>query len=156
MTIQTFASGIQTGTASEVFVSSPNIAGQFRMYLDTSNMTTGTYTEVRRYKMVASGGTARVIDVTPIQGFQPVAKQIYDSEIIINDLAETNGSRFSNDSRKQTQRHRNEGGCQRQDWFLAFLAAILQFDWQYLRDAYQCLERYKSCNRWKRHWFSPG
>src|SRR6185369_6451955 len=95
MTIQTFASGIQTGTASEVFVSSPNIAGQFRMYLDTSNMTTGTYTEVRRYKMVASGGTARVIDVTPIQGLQPVDKQIYESEIIFNDLAETNGCRFS-------------------------------------------------------------
>lgn len=94
--ISTYASGISTGTiATEIFLSSPNAAGKFRLYLDLVSMASGDFLEVRRYKMAISGGTSRVIDIGTFQGAQPVDLLVVESEEIWNSFTDTNAVRFS-------------------------------------------------------------
>lgn len=96
MTITTFASGTQsTSVGTEHFVSSPNEAGVFQLVLDLVNLASGDYLEIRDYKMVLTGGTARGHDVQTVADAQPADNLIWKSEPVVNDLAETNGCRFS-------------------------------------------------------------
>lgn len=96
MAVTTFASGTQSTTVTtEHFVSSPNQAGVFQLVLDLVNLASGDYLEIRCYKMTLTGGTARVHDVQTVQDAQPTDAIIWKSEPLVNDLAETNGCRFS-------------------------------------------------------------
>lgn len=94
--ISTYASGITTGTIGvEQFLSSPNVQGKFLLYVDLSNMAAGDYTEIKRWKMVVSGGTSRVIDSQGFQGAPPSGIMIAESTEVWNSLTDTNAVRFS-------------------------------------------------------------
>lgn len=94
--ISTYASGIVTGTiGSEIFISSPNVPGKYRLYLDKTNMAAGDFLEVRRYKTIISGGNPICLDVLTSQGAQFVDTDADESEEVWNDLSVTNAVRFS-------------------------------------------------------------
>lgn len=96
MTVATYATNTQAASiGTEHFLSSPNVAGKFKLILDLSNMLEGDYLEVRRYKMAVTGGTSRVIDVTIFQGAPITDGAIAESAEIWNDLTDTNACRFS-------------------------------------------------------------
>ena len=96
MAVTTFGSGTQSTTVTtEHFLSSPNEAGVFQLVLDLVNLASGDFLEIRCYQMTLTGGTARVADIQTVQGAQPTDGLIWRSEPMVNDLAETNGLRFS-------------------------------------------------------------
>jgi hypothetical protein len=91
-----YASGTQACViATEHFLSSPSVAGKFRLELDTINLAANDVLEVRAYKMVLTGGTQRVVWYTSYQGVQPATEIIKISDEIWNDLVEANAVRFS-------------------------------------------------------------
>lgn len=96
MSIASYANGTQTASiGTEHFLSSPNAAGRFQMWLDLINMAAGDVLEIRAYKMVLTGGTQRVVYADQITGAQPTDSMIYLSQIIPNVLTDSNAVRFS-------------------------------------------------------------
>lgn len=97
MALTAHATGTQTATGggSEDFLSSPNVAGTFQLYVDTVNMVAGDVLELKAYAMVLTGGTARVAYYARFEGAQPTNDLIKVSVPISTELAETNGLRFS-------------------------------------------------------------
>lgn len=97
MTIKNQASGTQTATGGGVedFLTSPNVVGKFRLYIDTVNMVAGDVLEVRVYKMVLTGGTQRVHYFQRYEGAQQTDDLIKASLEIWNDLTDSNAVRFS-------------------------------------------------------------
>lgn len=96
MTVVAFANGSQTATlTTEHFLSSPNVNGRFRLYVDLSNMVKGDYLELRVYKMVLTGGTQRVLDLQTLQDAQPADALIAQFSDVMNELTDTNAVRYS-------------------------------------------------------------
>jgi len=96
MAATAYASGTQTCTVTtEHFLSSPNVAGVYTLNLDTNALAAGDILEVRLYKMVLTGGTARVAYVDAYAGAQPTDDKIKISVPLATGLSETNGLRFS-------------------------------------------------------------
>jgi hypothetical protein len=91
-----YASGTQTCVINtEHFLSSPNVAATFEIKVDTANLDDGDSLTIRIYKMVLTGGTARVQYKQTYLGIQDEDDLIKVSPPIGNDLAETNALRFS-------------------------------------------------------------
>lgn len=97
MAVTLFASNTlsTTGSSTEDFLSSPNVAGVFVVHLDLSDMASGDVIEVRVYKMVRTGGTQRVLFYTMFSGAQPTDALIVVSEPVANTLTDANAVRFS-------------------------------------------------------------
>ena len=96
MAVTLFASGTQTATVTtEHFLSSPNVAGKFVLQIDLVNMAAGDVVELRAYKMVLTGGTARVAYFAQFAGAQPTESLIAISEAISTTLTDATGLRFS-------------------------------------------------------------
>jgi hypothetical protein len=97
MTLSAHATGTQTATGGGVedFLSSPNVAGTFQLYVDTNAMVAGDVLELKVYCMVLTGGTQRVAYYQRYEGAQPTNDLIKVSVPISTELAETNGLRFS-------------------------------------------------------------
>ncbi len=94
--IQAHATGTQTATVTtEHFLSSPNVAGAFMLVVDMINMAANDVVELRAYQMVLTGGTARVVYFMAYYGAQATDEMITVSDIVYNELAETNAVRFS-------------------------------------------------------------
>jgi len=94
--ISTFASGTQTATINtEHFLSSPNVAGKFKLTLDLSNMVAGDYVEIRAYAIAITGGTSRVSWMEAFQGLQSADAVNPQFQDIWNSLTDTNSVRFS-------------------------------------------------------------
>ncbi len=92
-----FADGSQTCVINtEHFVSSPNVAGVFHMEYDLSALAAGDVLEVRVYKKIRAGGTARECHPTQTYyGVQP-AGLVHEMTLpVSNVLAETDAVRFS-------------------------------------------------------------
>jgi hypothetical protein len=90
------ASGTQTATLdTEHFLSSPNVAGTFVLYVDTNAMAAGDILELRVYKMVLTAGTARVVYKATFSGAQSADDLIKASIPISNELTDANAVRFS-------------------------------------------------------------
>lgn len=91
-----YASGTQTATVTtEHFLSSPNIAGAFSFHVDTNTMVAGDVLELRVYRIILTGGTSRVLYLGRFAGAQHADDLIKDSQIVGNDLTDTNSLRFS-------------------------------------------------------------
>lgn len=91
-----YASGTQTATVTtEHFLSSPNVAGVFSFHVDKVNMAAGDVVELRVYRIVLTGGTARVAYLARYSGAQPTDDMIAEGPLIGNDLTDTNSLRFS-------------------------------------------------------------
>lgn len=96
MTVSTFESDTQTASiGTEHFISNPNQAGVFELHIDLVNMAAGDLLEVRIYKMVESGGTARVVYLETFQGAQPADGVVFISVPISNSYTDSNSVRFS-------------------------------------------------------------
>lgn len=95
MTVSSFASGTLSATAggTEDFLSSPNESGVFVLYVDLNNMVDGDAITLKAYKMVLTGGTARVLYSRRYKDAQE--DKIIGSLSVSNDLAESNAVRFS-------------------------------------------------------------
>ena len=101
MAVTAFATGTQTATVTtEHFLSSPNAAGTYQLYVDLVNMVAADVVELRVYKMVLTGGTQRVAYYARFDGAQPTDDLIAISVPISTELTDTNALRFS---LKQTQ-----------------------------------------------------
>lgn len=95
-TISAYASGTQTATVTtEHFLSSPNVAGTFTLYVDAVNMVAGDVVELRVYQMILTGGTQRVVYYGRYDGAQPADDLIKVSTSTGNELTDTNSLRFS-------------------------------------------------------------
>lgn len=91
-----FASNTTTVVVgTENFVSSPNVAGVFQFVVDKSNMVAGDVVELRVYRIVLTGGTARVAYLFRYTDVQPTDDMIAEGPVIGNDLTDTNSLRFS-------------------------------------------------------------
>lgn len=97
MAVTLFASGTQstTGGGTEDFLSSPDEAGVFQVFIDLNDMVDGDVIEFFVYKKVLTGGTARVLYWDRREGAQPDTDKIIASVPVSNDLAESNAVRFS-------------------------------------------------------------
>lgn len=96
MSIVTYASGTQTAViGTEHFLSSPNVAGKFRLLLDLNTLAANDVLEVRAYKIVGAGGQVRVAWVEVFYGAQPTNALVVLSEWMSNVLTDTNAVRFS-------------------------------------------------------------
>jgi hypothetical protein len=96
MAVTLNASGTQAATVTtEHFLASPNVAGTFVLQLDLVNMVAGDVVELRVYKMVLAGGTARVVSFAQFAGPQPTDSLIAISEGIANTLTDATAVRFS-------------------------------------------------------------
>lgn len=97
MAVTAYASGTLSATAggSEDFLTSPNVAGTFVLYVDTVNMIAATVIELRVYKMVLTGGTQRVLFVARYEGVQMTDDLIKASAPVSNELTDSNAVRFS-------------------------------------------------------------
>ena len=84
-----------TGGGTEDFLTSPNVAGSFQLYIDLDDMASGDVIEFRVYTIVLTGGTARVVFVDRREGLQPTDDKILISVPVSTQLTETNGLRFS-------------------------------------------------------------
>lgn len=84
-----------TGSSTEDFLSSPNVAGTFVLTFDSNDMASGDVVEVRAYKMVLTGGTQRVAYYMRYEGLQATDDKIKISVPISNELTDTNAVRFS-------------------------------------------------------------
>lgn len=94
--ITPFANGTVTGTVgSEIFLSNVNAAGQYILYIDTVNMVANDYLEIRAYKTVINSGTANVMTLDTYQDLQPVDERIKYTNVVWNDLTDTQAVRFS-------------------------------------------------------------
>lgn len=94
--ITSYANGTTTGTiGSEIFLASVSSPGSYVLYLDTINMASGDYLEVRAYKMILNSGTARVMTLDTYQGDQPADEEIKYTLDIKNDLSDSQAVRFS-------------------------------------------------------------
>jgi hypothetical protein len=104
--ISEYSSNTTTADGTEQFVANINVRGKFRFILDKVNMAANDVLEIRCYKMVLTGGTARVIDggLFTFQDAQPADKMIFISPEIWNELTDTNAVRFSFDQTKGTGR----------------------------------------------------
>ena len=92
----TYASGTRSTTVTtEHFESSPNAVGTYVFSVDLVNMAAGDVMELRVYKMVLTGGTARVVQYMRYAGAQPTDDLIKMSLPVATGLAEANGLRFS-------------------------------------------------------------
>lgn len=96
MSVIVYASGTQTAViGTEHFLSSPNVAGQFRLFLDLSVLLANDVLEVRAYKMVLAGGTSRQVWVGVFYGVQPAYSLVYLTDWLSNVLTDANAARFS-------------------------------------------------------------
>lgn len=95
MAITSFADGSQTATlTTEHFLSSPNEAGTYVLYVDTNAMVAGDILELRVYKMTRASGTQRLLGPPAI--FYDVQTSFIKISIpIVNELTDTNAIRFS-------------------------------------------------------------
>lgn len=84
-----------TGSGTEDFLTSPNVAGTFTLHVDTDDMAAGDVVEFRVYQMVLTGGTTRVAYYARYEGAQPTDDKIKISVPISNELTDTNSLRFS-------------------------------------------------------------
>ena len=91
-----YAFGTQSAKiGSEIFVSSVNAVGAFLFSVDTVNMAAGDILELRAYKMVITGGTARPEALMMYYGAQPADDYAKESVPISNSLTDVNSLRFS-------------------------------------------------------------
>jgi len=97
MAVTAYASGTlsATGSGTEDFLSSPNVAGTFTLHVDANAMQSGDVIEIRVYQMVLTGGTSRVAYVARYEGAQPSDDLIKISVPISNELTDSNALRFS-------------------------------------------------------------
>lgn len=97
MTLSLYASGTLTaaGAGVEDFLSSPNAAGTYQLYVDTVNMIAGDVVELKVYAMVLTGGTQRVAYYQRYEGAQPTLDLIKVSVPISTTLTDSNALRFS-------------------------------------------------------------
>jgi hypothetical protein len=98
MAVTAHASGTQSTSGSigtELFLTSPNVAGTFTLHVDTQPMAAGDVLELRVYQMVLTAGTQRVAYYARYEGAQPADDQIKISVPISNELTDTNSLRFS-------------------------------------------------------------
>lgn len=96
MAVTSHASGTQTAVIStEHFLTSPNVAGVFELFVDLVNMASGDVMELRVYKMVLTSGTQRVMYYARYEGAQPTEDLIARSLAVSNHLTDTNAIRFS-------------------------------------------------------------
>ena len=96
MALVAHASGTQAATVTtEHFLTSPAVAGRFRLHVDLVNMAANDVVELRVYSMVLTGGTQRVAYFTVFYGAQPTDALIVVSEAINNTLTDANAVRFS-------------------------------------------------------------
>lgn len=97
MTLSLFQSGTLTaaGSGVEDFLSSPNVAGTYQLYVDCVNMIAGDIVELKVYCMVLTGGTYRMAYYARYEGAQPTLDLIKISVPITTTLTDTNALRFS-------------------------------------------------------------
>lgn len=84
-----------TGSGTEDFLTSPNVAGTFTLHVDLNDMASGDVVEFRVYQIVLTGGATRVAYYTRREGLQPADDKILISVPISNELTDTNSLRFS-------------------------------------------------------------
>src|SRR5262245_6260176 len=98
MAVTAHATGTQSTSGSigtELFLTSPNVAGTFTLHVDTNAMAAGDVLELRVYQMVLTGGTQRVAYYARYEGAQATDDMIKISVPISNELTDTNALRFS-------------------------------------------------------------
>ena len=99
--ITAYATGTQTCTVTtEHFISSPNVAGLFRLVLDLDALAANDVLEVRAYKMTLTGGTSRQIGFWAFYGADGGLADgsvtvILPDTAIPNELTDANAVRFS-------------------------------------------------------------
>jgi hypothetical protein len=94
MTVSQFAHGTQTATiGTEHFLSSVNTPGTFDLDVDLHNLASGDIVELRVYKIVLTGGTARqaLLGTFPY----PVADLVTISDPVMNALSDAQSLRYS-------------------------------------------------------------
>jgi hypothetical protein len=96
MAVTAFASGTQTATiGTEHTLASINLAGVYRLRVDTVNMTATDALELRVKSKALTGGTVRGEDIGFYTGVQPTEQLIKRSETYETELAETDGLTFT-------------------------------------------------------------
>src|SRR4029077_5281723 len=107
--INTSSTGTAVTIISEVWLSSPNVAGRYTLYLGRQNMQANDLIVVRTYMKDIAGGTVLLYDQQPISdapitGESGVALAIDECEAVSTALAEINALRFSLEQRLGTAR----------------------------------------------------
>lgn len=98
MTIVTYASGTTTATGSEQFLTTGtqiNVAGEFALKIDRSNMIFGDTLELRVYGRAIASGTTRQIWQANYSSLPLDSEQIVYTPWFPNDLTDDNAMRFS-------------------------------------------------------------
>jgi len=95
VTLHSSGTKTATGSGTEDFLDSPNVAGEFQLQIDLSVMQANDVIELRAYKMVLAAGTQRVVYFMSFSGVQATDAAISVSEWIANTLTDTNAVRFS-------------------------------------------------------------
>jgi hypothetical protein len=96
MAVTTFASDTLTTTiGTEHTLTSVNQAGVFVLYVDLAALAAGDVVELRAYKIVRTGGTARVVQFQTFTGAQPSSGLITVSIPLANDLTDTDALTFT-------------------------------------------------------------
>jgi len=94
MAVTALSSGTQTATVTtEHFLANVDAAGVYVFEVDTNAMVAGDVLELRAYKMILTGGTARVESVQTYYGVQDVP--IKRSFPLSNELTDSQSLRFS-------------------------------------------------------------
>jgi hypothetical protein len=96
MAVTAFASGTQTATVgTEHTLASINLAGVYRLRIDTAAMTATDALELRVKSKALTGGTLRGEDLVLYTGVQAADQVIKRSETYETELAEADGLTFT-------------------------------------------------------------
>jgi hypothetical protein len=96
MAVTADGSGTQTATVgTEHTLKSVNTAGVFSLHVDKNAMASGDVLELRVYRIVLTGGTARVVKIYTFDGAQPADDLIFDSRPFSNELTDADSLKFT-------------------------------------------------------------
>ena len=96
MAVTAAGSGTQTAVINtEHTLLSVNAAGVYTLHVDKNAMASGDVLELRIYRIVLTGGTARVVKVYEFSGAQLADDMQFDSRPFGNELTDTDSLKFT-------------------------------------------------------------